>query len=113
MDRYFNIWVRYRLAKAKRDPYHQLNHFRPQTAFTPAAKGQVLRFEDGITNAINHVAAKLDLPPVARAPHEMKSPRRPVRITARNLKRIDDFYAQDFEQLGYPRASTRNPSVVT
>ncbi len=98
----FSRWLRYRLFRARLNPYYMDNHFRPQLEFE-CFDTAVYRFEDGLSAPIADMNAKLgtqvpeDLPRVNEAA--------PVEVHVREADKelIYGRYREDFERFGYQK----------
>ncbi len=92
-------WAETNFERFGEFPYARDNHIRPQHEFLTDHL-DVFRFEDGLDAPIAAAVDRLGLG-MPEIPHAQKgSPGRP-RATRRAVELIADFYAADFDQLGY------------
>lgn len=103
----FARWTRKQLSRARLTPTTGSNHIRPQSDFLGIAKCRVYRVEDGLDTIMADLAARWDVPPPSLIPHENATRKIPFEIDLATRRRIDAFYAEDFERLGYLRAADR------
>ncbi len=98
----FSRWLRYRLFRARWNPYYMDNHFRPQLEFE-CFDAAVYRFEDGLTAPIADMNAKLG----TRVPEELPrvNEAAPVEVHVREADKelIYGRYREDFERFGYQK----------
>jgi hypothetical protein len=83
------------------------DHIRPQSDFLDVAKCRVYRLEDGLDTIMGDLAARWDVLPPDLTLHENGTRNNPFEIDLATRRRIDAFYAEDFERLGYPRSADR------
>lgn len=96
----FSLWLRLKLHQARKSPYHDDNHLRPQHEFV-CLDSEVFRLEDGLDKVFRRVTEVTGVPyshtPEAR--NVAGSPPPSVSKADRNL--IGKFYAKDFKLFGY------------
>lgn len=106
----FSIWLDNALETVRRDRSHLANHFRPQVDFLGKAV-KAFRYEDSLEAAVSEVGRatglSLRLPGVRRL--DGASFAGVIRWQAHDVQRVNDFYRDDFETLGYPR---RDPGLA-
>jgi hypothetical protein len=83
------------------------DHIRLASDFLDVAKCRVYRFEDGLDTIMADLAARWDVPPPDLTLHENATRKIRFEIGIATRHRIDAFYAEDFERLGYPTAVAR------
>ncbi|MEJ8566903.1 sulfotransferase family 2 domain-containing protein [Elongatibacter sediminis] len=96
----FSTWVLTSLHKSKRKPWFWDNHFRPQTDFIDS-NVTLFRYEDGIETAVREAQAWLGLKQVRSLEIMNASERKRQTWSADALNSFNDFYANDFKELGY------------
>lgn len=96
----FRLWLRMKLFQARRSPYLDDNHWRPQEDFE-CLNAEVFRLEDGLDKVFRRLTevtgADYSGNPEARKVAGTASPTMPK--ADRNL--IGKFYANDFRRFGY------------
>lgn len=105
---HFRNWVRKHFARARRDPLTRGNHIRPQSDFLDVAKCRVYRFEDGFEPIIADLAERWGVPRPEGILHMNATKKTPVQVDLRTRRMIDDFYAKDFDLLGYTKSVDRD-----
>ena len=106
-------WTRRRLARYESNPSMMDNHLRPQEEFLlPGAR--VYRLEDGLEAVSADLNDRCDLDLPSRFPRKLRSggSRRPlassdVELNPEVVRLLTDFYASDFDTLGYPTPADR------
>jgi len=96
----FSRWLRYRLFRARRNPYYMDNHFRPQSEFE-CFDTAVYRLEDGLEASIKEMNAKLGTRVPERLPRVNECAAVEVDVGAADKDLIYRCYRQDFERFGY------------
>lgn len=94
----FEDWLDMVFAEYRKDPYCYQNHIRPQHEFI-APRVKMFRFENGLEAPLQFVCDKLKL-----QPEPLKSFKRsanPFVPSETAIARVQDFYAKDYEVLGY------------
>lgn len=97
----FSRWLRISHMISSRLPEFRNNHFRPQAEY-PCFGAEVLRFEDGVPEALARVAGKLGVA-LPAIPHERRSEAYEVVVTDADRAFIADIYADDYSAFGYVR----------
>ncbi|MFC6342870.1 sulfotransferase family 2 domain-containing protein [Nocardioides hankookensis] len=99
-------WTERVLTRYAENPYALDNHLRPQTEFLlPGA--EVYRLEDSLEAMVADLNARFDLGLPTKVPHKLAShergiPSSKVPLTPEVRSRVQEFYAADFADLGYP-----------
>jgi hypothetical protein len=99
-DLAFDAWVERAFGRYSRNPFANDNHIRPQSEFL-LDRVEVFRFEDQPLLRIAERLATLDIPPVSDHPWERRSAATMLTLSPATAARIREFYAVDFERLGY------------
>jgi len=96
----FPLWLRMKLRKVRKAPYHDDNHFRPQHEFV-CLNTEVFRLEDGLDKVFHRVTEVTGVrySHSPEASNVAGSPPPSVSKADRNL--IGKFYANDFKCFGY------------
>lgn len=100
-----SAWTDRVLERYGRNPYALDNHLRPQTDFL--LPGTVTyRLEDGLEGMVSNLNERFDLGLTAELTHRLRSGKKGLSSSAVDvpdevLARLREFYAADFEQLGY------------
>lgn len=94
----FDQWVEQVIGEYNEDPFCHQNHIRPQHEFI-APRTKVFRFEDGLEAPLNFACGILKLSP--NPLEQLKRSSRTFEPPAATKKIIRDFYARDYEVLGY------------
>lgn len=103
---YFHKWARKSIRKCRGDPYYLDNHIRPQRDFLLQNAHLTFRIEDGIQPVIDYVKQKLQIESVPEVRHLNAAPETPKISVSISLRaRIEEFFAEDYERLGYDRRS--------
>lgn len=107
----FSVWLDNALEISRRDRNYLANHFRPQVEFLSSAV-HVFRYEDSLGSALDQVnratGLKLQLPQARRL--DSSASAGVIRWQSHDIQRVNDFYRDDFETLGYAR---RDPGIST
>jgi hypothetical protein len=96
----FSWWLRYRLWRARRNPYFMDNHFRPQHEFE-CHGARVFRYEDGLDTCLAELIDTFGLPIPPKLPKVNVSPKLDLRPTDAEIALIKETYRGDFERYGY------------
>ena len=101
-----SAWTDRVLARYERNPYALDNHLRPQTEFLLPGTA-TYRLEDGLEAMVSDLNERYDLGLTAEISHRLRSgkkglPSSKVDVPDEVVARLHEFYAADFEQLGYP-----------
>lgn len=96
----FSFWLRYRLWRARRNPWYMDNHFRPQHEFE-CLDATVFRYEDGLDECIATVASEVGLEIPSTLPKVNASPPIPVSPTTGDLEMIRRGFEGDIERFSY------------
>ncbi len=96
----FPLWLRMKLYQARKSPYHDDNHFRPQHEFV-CLNTEVFRLEDGLDKVFRRLSEVTG----ARYSHNPEvrneAGRFPPSVSKADRNLIEKFYANDFNQFGY------------
>lgn len=96
----FSLWLRLKLHQARKSPYHDDNHLRPQHEFV-CLDAEIFRLEDGLDKVFRRLTevtgVRYSHNPEAR--NVAGSPPPSISKADRNL--IGKFYANDFKRFGY------------
>ncbi|WP_235547844.1 MULTISPECIES: sulfotransferase family 2 domain-containing protein [unclassified Nocardioides] len=100
------VWTDEVMGRYQRNPYALDNHLRPQTDFL-LPNTATYRLEDGLEAMVSDLNARFDLGLTAELSHRLRSgkkglPSSAVDVPDDVVARLHEFYAADFEQLGYP-----------
>lgn len=102
----FSTWLRVVFECARKEPRMYENHIRPQTDLIPAF-AEIFKIEEGcetiipyIDNVVEETAPNVDLP------HLNQSKKMNVPLYRDDVLAIEDFYAADYDRLGYDLADT-------
>lgn len=96
----FSFWLRYRMLRARLDPYYMDNHFRPQVDFE-CFDARVFRYEDGLDRCLQTVASEAGLEPPGMLPRVNVSPDIEVRPSRSDIAIVRDRFRGDYERYGY------------
>ena len=107
-----DAWIEQTLSDYRRTPYMHDNHIRPQTEFL-VQDCDIFKLEDGFTDRwVATVAARTGIDfAVRRMGHATASARRPgsTAPTRDVIARVQAFYAEDYDTLGYERSADAPP----
>lgn len=100
----FATWLRVALAAAKREPRVYDNHIRPQTHFLSDTV-KVFRLEDDLSRLHQHIdeMAGEETDNVFKRINPSSGTRSDVEPSRQDVALIADFYAEDYDKLGYPQ----------
>ena len=98
----FSTWLLRTLRKAKKRPSFWDNHFRPQTDFIDS-EVTLFKYENGLEAVIAEVGAWLKADRLDSLDNINVSTRRSLTWSADALNDFNDFYSDDFDQLGYKK----------
>jgi hypothetical protein len=101
----FSAWVLKCLVKTKKKAHFWDNHFRPQTNFLDLDVS-VFRYEDGVEFPLLQAAKKLGMKEELMLEHRNASNRRPLEWSRSAIEEVNEFYSDDFKQLGYKMRTT-------
>ena len=96
----FSMWLRYVLARRRRNPYYRDNHFRPQHEFEVFG-ADVFRLEDGLEAPINQLNRRVGLPELDDAAWANQTTPKEVDVSAADRDLIFRAYRDDFSRYGY------------
>lgn len=103
----FSTWVIKNLQVTKSNPFYLDNHMRPQTDFIDSDVS-LFKFESGFDKVIEHLHEKFHIDISNKFPKENVSlNRREVTWSLEALNLVNDFYANDFSQLGYEKRTKK------
>lgn len=110
----FSLWLEQTLNNARKTPFIMDNHIRPQWQFTGSGV-EVFRFEDGMESILNQLAVRIGAPIPKEIPHQLSTQEFPHEVLwdKVDILRIQEFYAQDFQEFGYdmrPAEDIQTPS---
>jgi hypothetical protein len=98
----FSTWLLRSLRKAEKKPSFWDNHFRPQTDFVDSGV-TLFRYDNGLEAVIGEVSGWLKLNRLNSLENMNVSTRRSLTWSADALNFFNDFYSDDFKQLGYKK----------
>lgn len=98
----FSIWLRTHLERWRADPWHLDNHLRPQWLFV-GNNVHSFKLEDGLSAALEAVAASNGLEMSGALPHAMASGsfKGDLNWDDAQIDMVRDAYGRDFERYGY------------
>jgi hypothetical protein len=96
----FGLWLRYSLARVRKQRGYRDNHFRPQAEF-PIHGCQIFKYEDGLEVAIESLNRQLDLAVRLPSTRMNVSPSFDLNVRSADISRITSFYKSDFETYKY------------
>lgn len=96
----FDGWLRYSLARSRRDPGYRDSHFRPQGDYLLPG-GRVYRYEDGLSAPLAEISAMTGRNLAAELAVRNPSPNVMAAPTQASLARLKTAYRFDFETFGY------------
>ncbi|HUQ38053.1 MAG TPA: sulfotransferase family 2 domain-containing protein [Aestuariivirga sp.] len=99
----FSVWLQISLRLVRSDPAFRNNHFRAQADYHIEG-ARVLHFEDGMLPCLNEISAALDIPKFEELPHERRSRTYAAEPSPRDIERIQEDFAADYEM--FPRYRT-------
>jgi hypothetical protein len=102
----FSSWVIEQIEIAKKNPFHLDNHLRPQTDFIDS-EIDVFRLEDGLGVILEKLGGWFQLKEWHDLEIKNSSNRREVVWSLDAINLVNQFYAQDFELLGYVKKSPK------
>jgi hypothetical protein len=104
-------WADRAFTRYRTNPYIFDNHLRPQHEFLLEGV-TVHRLENGMESVMTDLNSRLQLDLDPKIPHAMHSSKRAgvsssaVELSPSLLERLTEFYARDYEELGYPLPGT-------
>jgi hypothetical protein len=107
----FDGWLRYSLARSRRDPGYRDNHFRPQGDYLlPGCR--VYRYEDGLDAPLAEISALTGRNLMAGLAVKNSSPAVLVTPSQASLVRLKSKYYADFKLFSYDACKADCPAVV-
>ena len=100
----FSSWLAHHVQAARNNPFALDNHLRPQSDFLDSDM-RIFKLEDGLDAALARVAVDCGLAdqPVGRERVTVDRFKGTIRWAGRDRILVNEFYARDFELLGYER----------
>jgi hypothetical protein len=92
-------WVRNRLLYS-RNQYHLDNHLRPQHEFEVPGV-QVFKYEDGLEKVAREISRAVGVKFPAKLKRHKRSKGKEIEPSARVIRSVESFYAEDFARYGY------------
>ena len=96
----FDHWLAFSLAVSDYAPNRRNNHFRPQADFL-CLGAEAFRFEEGMGSILRRVSERLGMPAPSFIPHERRSERLEMSVSAASRARVRRAFAADYECFGY------------
>ena len=96
----FPVWLRYSLARRRRDPSYRENHFRPQAEFR-VFDAEVFRLEDGLDHLETRFCEVTGVANPIRMTRENPSPKRKIDVRPQDVALIRETFARDYQEFGY------------
>lgn len=105
----FSTWLRIMLFSASKESRIYDNHIRPQVDLLPEAT-EIFRLEDGFDGMISWLDEKTGTQrdDLTVGHFLKKTPKQEIKPSKQDIELIIDYYAEDYERLGYDKPNPEN-----